>query len=246
MLYSKRKKTLYKKFRVLRINIKNNNKIFKFKKNKWKTILTFLKKQNKITRIIKPYTNHDYSATVFASQGNSFKKKFKNNLIAKKTFNYFYGGFIKKYLKKRMGYVYNFKHLHKPKLACLEFFESRLDSVLYRSKFCFSVRNARQLISHKHITVNDHIEKNKSYILKTGDRVSITLNSFYLINENLKKVIKKKGILPLPVWPIPPKYLLINYKTLEIIFGNIKNFNFSIYFPFKLNLDSIILSYYRD
>ena len=269
-LKNKRYAPLYKKFRVLRVNVKNNNKILKFKKNKWEFFLKVLIKQT-ITRKFKPYTHYDYSVTKFASQGNSFKKKFKKNLIAKKMFNYFYGDFVRKYLKKHMAKIYHHKLLHKSELICLEFFESRLDSVLYRSKFSFSVKNARQLISHKHVTVNGKIEKNKSHVLKAGDFVSIIPNSFYLIESNLKKIIKKKNLEAWPalskyldenykilkhinykklesvfglLWPAPPTYLHINYKTLEIIFGNIKNFNFSVYFSFKLNLQSIIADYY--
>ena len=260
---NRRNKILYKKFLVLKTNINNDTKIFKFKKKKWDIFKTILKRQKSMKIKLKPFTNYDYIAAKFASQGNSFKKKFRNDLIAKKTFNYFYGNLMKKYLKKRMKTIYNYKESYNYKLVCLKFFESRLDLVLSRSKFCFSVKNAKHLISHKHITVNNTIEKNKSYILNVGDVVRVKPSSFRLVKPNLIKIIQenikiKKNISSLPLkqlarltnlfcllWPIPPKYLIINYKTLEIIFGNIKNFNFSIYFPFKLNIHSIIVNYYR-
>lgn len=260
---NKRNKILYKKFLVLKTNINNDTKIFKFKKKKWKIFKTLLKRQKSMKIKLKPFTNYDYIAAKFASQGNSFKKKFRNDLIAKKTFNYFYGNLMKKYLKKRMKTIYNSKESYNYKLVCLKFFESRLDLVLSRSKFCFSVKNAKHLISHKHITVNNRIEKNKSYILNVGDVVRVKPSSSRLVRPNLIKIIQenieiKNNVSSLPLknlekitnlfnslWPIPPKYLVINYKTLEIIFGNIKNFNFSIYFPFKLNIHSIIVNYYR-
>ena len=260
---NRRNKILYKKFLVLKTNINNDNKIFKLKKKKWEVFKAILKRKKSMKIKLKPFTNYDYLAAKFASQGNSFKKKFRNDLIAKKTFNYFYGNLMKKYLKKRMKTIYNSKESYTYKLVCLKFFESRLDLVLSRSKFCFSVKNAKHLISHKHITVNNRIEKNKSYILNVGDVVRVKPSSFHLVRPNLIKIteeskeikqnisllslrkIEKLTNLFCAVWPIPPKYLIINYKTLEIIFGNIKNFNFSIYFPFKLNIHSIIVNYYR-
>lgn len=44
---NKRYKTLYKKILVLKTNINNDVKTFKFKKKKWKTFLTLLKKKKK-------------------------------------------------------------------------------------------------------------------------------------------------------------------------------------------------------
>lgn len=250
-------KILYKKFIALRTNANNNGKVLNFKKKKWKIFLDTLKRQRKIDKGSNFFTHYDYSATKFASTGNSLKKKFKNDLIAKKTFSYFYGGFLKKCLKRSFCIVYQTKKHRNPKFICLELFESRLDSVLYRSKFCFSIRNSRQLISHKHIIVNSKTEKNKSYSLKKGDLISVKRLSFKLIRNNLRNTLEetlayepkkhRKNKLPKlsKIWPIPPKYLTINYNTLEIIFGDMANFSFSIYFPFKLNLHSIIENCYR-
>ena len=47
------------------------------------------------------------------------------------------------------------------------------------------------------------------------------------------------------MWPIPPKYLTINYKTLEIFFGTISpNYLYSTDFLFDLNLEKILIDYY--
>ncbi|MCS6903874.1 MAG: 30S ribosomal protein S4 [Bacteroidia bacterium] len=51
--------------------------------------------------------------------------------------------------------------------------ESRLDNVVYRMGFAPTRRAARQLVSHKHIMVNDRIVNIPSYLLKPGDEVSI-------------------------------------------------------------------------
>nr|YP_010516701.1 ribosomal protein S4 [Haslea provincialis]UXN44244.1 ribosomal protein S4 [Haslea provincialis] len=230
----KRYKPLYKKFIKLRENVQLKTKLFKFKKQKWESFLFFIKKKQRFAR--KPYSHYHYNVPKFTSKGNSFQKKFRNDLISKARFNLFYGGLLKKNLKKQMTKIYNSKQSRDFKRIGLEFFETRLSSVLYRSHFCYSVRNASQVINHGHVKVNGVTVKNKSYMLKQGDFVEINPNYSALIKQNLKKS---------ELWPIPPKYLIINYDTMQIIFGEIKDFDFSTYFPFKLNANSVIVNYYR-
>ncbi|MFT5795581.1 MAG: small subunit ribosomal protein S4 [Ulvibacter sp.] len=68
--------------------------------------------------------------------------------------------------------------------------ESRLDSVVYRSNIAPTIFSAKQLISHKHIKVNDKIVNISSYKLKVGDVVSIRDKSkkINLIIESLDKL----------------------------------------------------------
>ena len=267
-------KPLYKKFLRLKVNPLANNKflkikkvlkierynnkktdfekfitkpeyfqIEKFKNKKWATFLEFLKKSDKFYRKFKPYKLYLYSISKQASQGNSLRKRYKNELLTRKLFNYAYGGFRSKFLNRRITRIYNSKIFGNPKRITIKFFESRLDSVLYKSKFSYSVKNARQLIAHKHVKVNNRIETNKSCILKQGDLIEINSRSIKIVKENLKKTLKERPDSIL--WPIPPNYLNINYKTLEIIFGDIKSFDFSTAFTFKINIDLFITSYYR-
>lgn len=51
--------------------------------------------------------------------------------------------------------------------------EMRLDSVLYRSGTVDSPALARQIASHGHVLVNDHIIKTPSRILQPGDKFAI-------------------------------------------------------------------------
>lgn len=55
----------------------------------------------------------------------------------------------------------------------LQMLESRLDNVVYRLGFANSRRAARQLVSHKHITVNGQILNIPSYQVKIGDVISV-------------------------------------------------------------------------
>lgn len=55
----------------------------------------------------------------------------------------------------------------------LQLCESRLDNVVYRMGIAPSRRGARQLVSHRHITVNGEIVNIPSYSLKAGDVVGV-------------------------------------------------------------------------
>ena len=55
----------------------------------------------------------------------------------------------------------------------LQLCESRLDNVVYRMGISSSRRGARQLVSHRHITVNGEIVNIPSYQLKAGDVVGV-------------------------------------------------------------------------
>jgi len=55
----------------------------------------------------------------------------------------------------------------------LQLCESRLDNVVYRMGISKTRDGARQLVSHKHVTVNGSIVNIPSYTLKPGDLVSI-------------------------------------------------------------------------
>ena len=55
----------------------------------------------------------------------------------------------------------------------LQLCESRLDNVVYRLGVANSRRGARQLVSHRHITVNGEIVNIPSYSLQEGDVVAV-------------------------------------------------------------------------
>jgi small subunit ribosomal protein S4 len=55
----------------------------------------------------------------------------------------------------------------------LTLLESRLDNVVYRMGFGSTRAEARQLVSHKSISVNDEIVNVASYLVKAGDTVAV-------------------------------------------------------------------------
>ena len=61
--------------------------------------------------------------------------------------------------------------------ALLQFCELRLDNIIYRLGLSRSRNGARQLISHKHITVNGQVLNIPSYLVKMGDVISVRQKS---------------------------------------------------------------------
>ena len=55
----------------------------------------------------------------------------------------------------------------------LRMLEARLDNVVYRMGFASTRAEARQLVSHRGIVVNDRIVNIPSYQLKVGDKVAV-------------------------------------------------------------------------
>lgn len=231
MFYKKKTyKPLYKKFLLLKKNIQNREKIYKFKKKKWKNLLLYLNRFNpyKSKRIIKLFDHNLYFVSKFDS---FFKNKYKYNLHTKQKISLFYGKLTKRYLKKIFSRSKNMKLIIYNNNNINYFFESRLDVVLYRSHFVLSIRSARQLIFHGQILINDKVIKLCSFILKKGDKIKIK----YFFHKVLKyNVIKSK------LWPLPSKNLHICYKTFNIIIiDTYKKENISIYFPFWLDINTL-------
>ncbi len=69
----------------------------------------------------------------------------------------------------------------------LQLCECRLDNVVYRMGISPSRRGARQLVSHRHITVNGELVNIPSYSLKAGDVVGVRekSKSVQAINDSL-------------------------------------------------------------
>lgn len=232
-----RHKPFYKQFVKIRKNIQNRLKLFKFKKQKWDSLQKYSKKQLRFFRRYKIKDQFSLIGPRFASKGNSYKRNFKKSLLNRRLFKLFYGNLKSKYLKNKINKLKK-KHHSKLKFqtyrqTILKYFESRLDVILYRAKFSYSIKNSRQLILHGHISINGIIIRNSSYIVNQNDLIEVTLNS-------KSRTIVKKNIDRSNFWPIPPSYLQINYRTCQILVGLSNELTLLPIFPFYIHLDSVI------
>ena len=78
----------------------------------------------------------------------------------------------------------------------LRILESRLDNVVFRSGFAMSRKEARQLVLHRHFTVNGRVVDIPSYLVKEGDKVALKSTDSAKIKESLEK----NSARPLPSW----------------------------------------------
>jgi small subunit ribosomal protein S4 len=69
--------------------------------------------------------------------------------------------------------------------------EARLDNVVYRMSIAPTRRGARQLVTHKHITVNGELVNIPSFQVKPGDVISIRESSKNL--ENITTALAARG-----------------------------------------------------
>jgi small subunit ribosomal protein S4 len=85
--------------------------------------------------------------------------------------------------------------------------ESRLDNVIFRLGFAPSRISARQIVSHKHILVNNKSVNIPSFLTKKGDLITIKSSSFKKgIFSNLSSILKKHN---------PPTWLKLSVEKLE-------------------------------
>ena len=85
--------------------------------------------------------------------------------------------------------------------------ERRLDSVIYRMGFARSRREARQVVDHKHITVNGKCVNIPSYLIKAGDVIEI--------KEKCKGYQRYKDILEVAGGRLVPEWLDVDQENLK-------------------------------
>jgi len=73
----------------------------------------------------------------------------------------------------------------------LKMLEGRLDNTVYRLGFAASRAQARQLVTHKHISVNGQIVNVPSFTLKPGDKVALRERSKNL--DIVRDALGKRG-----------------------------------------------------
>nr|QES95307.1 ribosomal protein S4 [Nitzschia sp. (in: diatoms)] len=117
-------------------------------------------------------------------------------------------------------------------LILLQLLEMRLDSICFNIGFAKSILQARQIINHNHLIINNHKINIASFQCKPNDliRIKKTLKSKYLIHSNLKNNFKKNI-------PFHIKFNNNLYEAIILDYCNKKNF--------QLNLNELsVIEYY--
>jgi len=80
----------------------------------------------------------------------------------------------------------------------MQLLETRLDNIIYRLGLVKSRDQARQIVNHGHVMVNEKVVDIPSYKIKVGDTVQIKAKS--LQKKFFKEIIKKINKKDLPSW----------------------------------------------
>ena len=129
--------------------------------------------------------------------GQSRRTKLSNygiQLREKQRIKYLYGVLEKQfrnYFKKAQSYSGPTGH------KLLQLLESRLDNSIYRMGLAPTRRAARQLVTHKHFMVNNHVVNIPSFLLKPGDLIQVRDKSkkMELFQDSVRRV---QGDNPMP------------------------------------------------
>lgn len=78
----------------------------------------------------------------------------------------------------------------------LRILESRLDNVVYRAGFAMSRKEARQLVLHRHFTVNGETVNIPSFLVKEGDKIALKSTD----SAKIKESAEKNSSRPVPAW----------------------------------------------
>lgn len=144
--------------------------------------------------------------------------EFQQQLKEQKKIALFYGNLSRKELTKIIEKVKQYQGYFYKNFFWL--LERRLDLVLYRSGFAKTISLARQLITHKKILINNKIITTPSYLLKSGDCISVHPNFLESLSNNIlltsKKNISKN-------FKYDPNFSKLGIQTLFKKFHNIKN-----------------------
>ncbi|MCD7750249.1 MAG: 30S ribosomal protein S4 [Lachnospiraceae bacterium] len=85
--------------------------------------------------------------------------------------------------------------------------ESRLDNVVFRMNFARTRREARQIVDHKHVTVNGKCVNIPSYRVKAGDVIEI--------REKSKGLTRYKEIVEVTGGRLTPEWLDVDIDSLK-------------------------------
>ncbi|MBQ0001283.1 MAG: 30S ribosomal protein S4 [Clostridiales bacterium] len=85
--------------------------------------------------------------------------------------------------------------------------ESRLDNVVFRMGFARTRNEARQIVDHKHVTVNGNLVNIPSYLVKAGDVIEI--------REKAKSSARYKAVLEVTGGRLVPEWIDVDQEALK-------------------------------
>ena len=150
------------------------------------------------------------------------------HLLEKQRFRYTYG------LLEKQFRNYVRKAMSKSGVAgenLLQILETRLDNMVYRAGFTRTIREARQIVTHKHIMVDGKLVTVPSFLVKPGMKVQMTEKMQK--NTQIREAVGKTANITFPYLEISRpdlSFTLVSIPTRENI-------------PVELN-ENMVIEYY--
>ncbi len=118
-----------------------------------------------------PFNKRQYGPGQHGPNRRGKTSDYGKQLIAKQRLKGYYGNIGEKQFRRYYAEATRLRGDTSQNLIGL--LERRLDAVVYRSKLAPTVFTARQLVSHKHVTVNGKVVNIGSYMVQEGDVIEL-------------------------------------------------------------------------
>ena len=173
---------------------------------------------------------YKFRSTRFQKQTKKKVSNFAQLLHSKQKLKFFYCNVKENVFKRKLTNAT--KSPLKTVDKFLSILERRLDIILFRSSFVFSLYQSKQLISHGHVRINEETIYNLNKKVNQFDLIKLILNK----NKALKIIFSKfhEKIIEKTL----PSHLEVSFKNFTICFLWPPSF-FELYFPTKNNFAKV-------
>ena len=150
------------------------------------------------------YLGVDKKSNRQSIRGNRKKSEYGNQLREKQKAKFIYG-VLEKPFRNYFAKASQMKGQTGENLMVM--LECRLDNIIFRLGFARTRKEARQIVDHKHITVNGKVVNIPSYLVKAGDVIEV--------KEKCKGSERYKGILEVTGGRLVPEWLDVDQEALR-------------------------------
>lgn len=189
--------------------------------------------QNLWGRPKSPVNKRQYGPGQHGQRRKGKTSDFGLQLVAKQKLRLYYGNITEKQFRKTYEEAARRKGNTAENLIGL--LESRLDAVVYRSKFAPTVFSARQFVNHGHVKVNGKRVNISSYKVKVGDVIEVKESS-----KQLATVLEANQLAERDV----PDFIEVDHGKQTAKFTRVPNLS-EVPFPVQMEPHLIIEFYSR-
>jgi small subunit ribosomal protein S4 len=189
--------------------------------------------QNLWGRPKSPVNKRSYGPGQHGQRRKGKMSDFGLQLAAKQKLRLYYGNITEKQFRRIFAEAARRKGNTAENLVGL--LESRLDAVVYRSKFVPTPFAARQFVNHGHVSVNGRRVNIPSYLVKTGDVIEVREKA-----RNMALVLEAMGSQERDV----PDYIEIDAKAMAARFVRVPQLA-EVPYPVQME-PNLVVEYYAS